>query len=415
MFVLHEKSQQRLPIKVWLPDVSYVEDECFAQARNLSNLPFAFRHIALMPDTHTGFGMPIGGVLATKDMIIPNAVGVDIGCGMIFKSTTFPAELLRDVQTSSGTLGQAMTGAIMRRLPLGFEHRKKPVPVKERPLELVEALDDIERYPSQLKKLPQEVWTQLGTLGGGNHFCELQEDVSTGELCLMVHTGSRNFGYKIAQYFNNKAKELNAKVKSDVPSNWDLAYLPIHSDIGSQYVEFMNIALLFARENRQAIMDIVEDVVREMLTKYVPEVDYSIGDSISIHHNYAARENHFGEDVIMHRKGAIRMRKGELGIIPGAMGGYSYIVQGKGEPESFCSASHGAGRVMSRNEAKRVFSVEEMMEDFKKRGVILGTPNKNSVIDEFIQAYKDIDEVIGYQEDLIRVMRKVRTVCVVKG
>lgn len=415
MFVLYDKSRQRIPIKIWLPDISYVEDECLAQARNLSNLPFAFRHVALMPDTHTGFGMPIGGVLATKDMIIPNAVGVDIGCGMIFKSTTFPADFLRTVQTPSGSLAQSMTGAIMRRLPLGFEHLKKPVPLDKRPPALVEALDNIKKFPSDLKKLPDEIWTQLGTLGGGNHFVELQEDVETGELCLMVHTGSRNFGYKIAQYFNKKAKEYNAYIKSDVPPSWDLAYLPMDSDLGRLYVEFMNVALLFARENRKAIMDVVEEEVRELIARHVPDIEYTISDPISIHHNYAACERHFGEDVIVHRKGAIRMRKGEMGIIPGAMGGYSYIVRGKGEPESFCSASHGAGRVMSRNEAKRTFSVEEMMEDFKRRGVILGTPNKSRVIDEFIEAYKDIDEVIKYQEDLIEVKRKVRTVCVIKG
>ena len=183
MFVLYDKSLQRLPIKIWLPDISYVENECLTQAYNLSNLPFAFKHIVLMPDTHTGYGMPIGGVLATKNMIIPNAVGVDIGCGMIFKLTTFPAKLLREMETPSGTLGHAMVGGIMRRLPLGFEHRKKPVPIGERPANLSEALEKIKQYPAQLKNLPQEIWTQLGTFGGGNHFCELQEDMITGELC----------------------------------------------------------------------------------------------------------------------------------------------------------------------------------------------------------------------------------------
>ncbi|HPT83992.1 MAG TPA: RtcB family protein, partial [Limnochordia bacterium] len=198
MFVLFNQAEQRIPIKVWLPGKEHLEEECLRQALNLANLPFAFKHIALMPDTHAGYGMPIGGVLAAQDVIVPNAVGVDIGCGMVFAHTNVPAQLLREVNTPSGNLAQYLVGQIMREVPQGFDHHKQPQKsswLDDYPVERLYRYGD-----GQLPK-KAEAYLQLGTLGGGNHFIELQED-EEGLLGLMVHTGSRNFGYKVANYFN---------------------------------------------------------------------------------------------------------------------------------------------------------------------------------------------------------------------
>ena len=411
MFRIFNEKEQLVPIKVWLPSVDHLDETCLRQALNLANLPFAFRHIALMPDTHSGYGMPIGGVLASSEAIIPNAVGVDIGCGMGFVHTNIPANLLRDVTTPQGSLAQSLVGQIMRDVPQGFEHHQKR-----------QRSEFLDRFPVQQlyhygkSKLPtlEEAYVQIGTLGGGNHFIELQED-EEGYLGIMVHTGSRNFGFKVANYFNQVAKELNMKIGSKIPSEYDLAYLPLGTKEAAGYIEWMNFALEFARHNRAQIMSRVQEIVLDGLKRYAGIKDIQIANEVNAHHNYAAKEHHFGRDVWVHRKGAIRARQGELGIIPGAMGSYSFIVEGLGNPESFHSASHGAGRVMGRKEAVRQFGVDEVLADFKVKKVVLGKRRKVDTAEEYYKAYKNIEDVMAYQVDLVRPILKVKTVAVVKG
>lgn len=411
MFILFNEQEQLVPIKAWLSGEEDLDEMCLRQALNLSNLPFAFRHIALMPDTHSGYGMPIGGVLASSEAIIPNAVGVDIGCGMGFLHTNVPAQLLRDVTTAQGTLAQSMVGQIMRDVPQGFEHHRER-----------QKSEFLDRFPVQRlyhygrEKLPtiKEAFLQLGTLGGGNHFIELQED-EQGYLGIMVHTGSRNVGFKVANYFNRLAKDLNKQMGSKVPPEFDLAYLPLATAEARGYVDWMNFALEFARHNRELIMARVQRVVFESLRRYAGIKDIQVSKEVNTHHNYAAQERHFGQDVWVHRKGAIRARQGELGIIPGAMGSYSFIVEGLGNPDSFCSASHGAGRVMGRKEAVRKFGVDEVLADFKTKNVTLGKKRKGDTAEEYYKAYKNIEEVMADQEDLVKPVLKVKTVAVVKG
>lgn len=411
MFILFDEKEQLVPIKVWLSSVEDLDATCLRQAMNLSNLPFAFRHIALMPDTHSGYGMPIGGVLASSEVIIPNAVGVDIGCGMGLVHTNVPARLLRDVKTSQGTLAQVLVGQIMRDVPQGFEHHREP-----------QRSEFLDRFPVQRlfhygrDRLPtiDEAYVQLGTLGGGNHFIELQED-DQGYLGIMVHTGSRNLGFKVANYFNQVAKDLNRTMGSEIPPEFDLAYLPLETKEAAGYVEWMNFSLEFARHNREQIMRKVKAIVYEGLQRHAGLKDIEISQEVNAHHNYAVREHHFGRDVWVHRKGAIRAGRGELGIIPGAMGAYSFIVEGLGNPESFHSASHGAGRVMGRKEAVRTFDVDEVMADFKAKNVVLGKKRKGDTAEEYYKAYKNIEEVMREQDDLVKPVMRVRTVAVIKG
>ena len=407
MFVIPDAGKK--PIKVWLRDRSEVDDLCMQQATNLANLPFAFRHIVLLPDCHTGYGMPIGGVLAALDAIIPNAVGNDIGCGVAFVHTNVPAKLLSEIRTNSGTLAESIVGDIMRSIPTGFRHHKQP--------QRSSVLDGFSPPQPRMANLEKELergYYQLGTLGGGNHFIELQED-DDGNLGIMVHSGSRNLGLQICRAYNNKAREFSAKQSSPVPPQWQLAYLPTDHPEGKAYIKWMNMALDFAKENRHLMMKRVQEIVFENLAKHAGVRDVDLDLAINAHHNYAAKETHFGEDVWVHRKGAIRARKDEYGIIPGAMGSFSYIVKGKGNSESFHSCSHGAGRVMSRKEAIRQFDVQEVVEDLKARNVTLGKRKRSDVAEESRWAYKDIDEVIANQNDLVEPVLRLKTVAVVKG
>jgi tRNA-splicing ligase RtcB len=412
MFVLYHQEKQRLPIKIWLKKPEDLEPECQAQALNLANLPFAFRQVALMPDTHAGYGMPIGGVLACEEAIIPNAVGVDIGCGMGFVHTNIPAALLKTTETPNGTLAQQIVGAIMREIPVGFAHHQTA--------QKCAALDRFVRegiHRGEPKELLGEIdagYYQAGTLGGGNHFIELQED-DAGYLGLMLHSGSRNFGYKICQYFNRAAKELNRKSDSDVRPEWDLAFLPTASEPGRSYIRWMNLALEFAMENRQLMMERVKRIVFDAVAKHAGFSEAGIDLEVNAHHNYAALEQHFGQSLWVHRKGAIRVGAGEPGIIPGAMGSYSYIVEGLGNPESFQSCSHGAGRKMGRKEAERRFKAEAVLADLKQQDVVLGTPKRSRIADESRWAYKEIDRVIENERDLVQPVMRLKTVAVVKG
>ncbi len=410
MFVISNE-RTKLPIKVWLKDESFIEESCLEQAYNLSNLPFIYKWVSLMPDTHAGMGMPIGGVIATQGVIIPNAVGVDIGCGMAFVGTDIPVLEIKDIQTGNGSLIQAMIGDILRNIPLGFNHHKHMQPC----FTLDRALEEMDKYEKNLELLGQldAGYYQVGTLGGGNHFIELQED-DEGFLGIMIHSGSRNFGKQVCDLFNHKARELNERWHTTVPLNHRLAFLPVDIDEGKQYINWMNLALDFAHENRTSMMLRCKAILEKWIGKYT-SCSINFTNEINCHHNYAAIEHHYDKNVWVHRKGATRAREGEIAVIPGAMGSYSYIVSGLGNEMSFKSSSHGAGRRFSRKAAMNNFSIEKVILDLQKQGVVLGKHNKSDVAEESRFAYKDIDEVMEDQKELVKPIKRLKTIGVVKG
>lgn len=304
------------------------------QARNLANLPFAFKHIAIMPDTHLGYGMPIGAILATRGAVVPNAVEVDIGCGMCSLRTS-----LTHIETSE--LKEIMS-IIRKTIPVSFNHHENRqdeirMPVVKGDLPIVK-----EEYESALY--------QVGTLGGGNHFVEIQKG-SDGYIWIMIHSGSRNVGFTVANHYNHIAKEKSKALGDNVPL--DLAFIPENSEYFDLYWNEMNYCIDFALANRKLMMD----RAKSAFTEIMPEVEFA--DFINKPHNFAALEDHFGESVIVHRKGATRARKGEWGMIPGSQGTRSFLVRGKGNAESFESCSHGAGRIMSRTKARKTLDLEE--------------------------------------------------------
>ncbi len=372
-----------LPIKIWAEEV---EDGALQQAINLSKLPFAFKHIALMPDVHQGYGMPIGGILATlEEMIIPNAVGVDIGCGVTALKTDQTALTKTTVEAA---LQRAKTV-----IPVGFKHNKKP-----------QSWDGFNEVPD-IGIIRQELSSarhQLSSLGGGNHFCSIEKGEDQ-HIWLMVHSGSRNIGYKVASHFNNLAKKMNQKHKL-VPKEYDLAPLSLETPEGHDYFEAMNFCLSFARANREMMIEKFFNLFAEFTgAQELWRID--------CHHNYASRERHFGRDLIIHRKGAIRAAKGAWGIIPGTMGTPSYVVEGLGSPESFSSCSHGAGRVMSRKQANRVISREAANQAMQ--GIVFD--GWKGDLSEAPMAYKDIEEVIAIQKDLVQPQVKLSPAGVMKG
>lgn len=389
-----------VPIKSWCRDV---EAGAWAQASDLARHPVVFRHVALMPDCHQGYGMPIGGVIGCRDAVIPNAVGVDIGCGMGAVRTDLPVS-----KVSENQLRKTMT-AIKESIPCGEGHaHKKP--------QSWEGLEDLELYAESgwfSRHVADLAKRNLGTLGGGNHFIEIQAG-DDDLVWLMIHSGSRHLGNAIARHYHTLAVELNRKWYSGAP-NKDLSFLPASSDEGRDYIRDMNFALSYARENRRRIMDRFMDAFSAVFThvRFEPP--------INIHHNYASLENHFGRNIWVHRKGATSARKNELGIIPGSMGAPSYIVEGLGNPESFMSCSHGAGRTMGRNQASQNLTPEAcdramagiVYDGWKKvkRGKTKGLFD----LGEAPQAYKNIDSVIQSELDLIEPLVKLRPLGVVKG
>lgn len=372
-----------LPIKLWLDDI---EDGALKQAKDLANLPFAWRWIAIMPDCHQGYGMPIGGVMATHDVIIPNAVGVDIGCGMC-------ATKLSLTRIDTDTLKEIM-GQARRAIPVGFNHHKT-----EQKWEGFNNAPDIPIIQQELKSARK----QLGTLGGGNHFIEIQSG-DDGHIWVMIHSGSRNFGYKTANEYHKLAKEICRRKGYDIP-HIDLSFLPVNTKEGDAYYEAMNYCLKFAQANRTLMMDRMNKIIRSVTGAVVEH-------EVNIHHNYAALEHHFGKDVLVHRKGATKAVKGLEGIIPGSMGTNSYIVKGLGNPESFMSCSHGAGRRMGRKQAMRELKIKDEQEKIK--GVIHSLRSSNN-LDEAPGAYKDIDVVMENQKDLINISVKLSPLAVIKG
>lgn len=401
MFVLYQPEKQLVPIKVWLENKEQMDDVCLQQSYNLANIPYVRHWVALMPDTHQGFGMPIGGVIAVEDYIIPNAVGVDIGCGVAFCMTSLKKGDFTDAHKKN------IINEILKVIPVGFQRRKEALDS-----ETIDQLLQENKHPyEKIKPLYQEIEAaryQLGTLGGGNHFIEIQVDEMDG-IGIMIHSGSRNFGYKIANYFDEKAALFCKKSGDSKASKHKLSYLKADSEAGKAYLAWMDLALAFAKENRRLMM--VE--VQNIMSNVFPEVVFE--DIINVHHNYVTLEEHFGESLWVHRKGAIRAGINELGIIPGAMGSFSYIVEGLGSPEAFLSCSHGAGRHFSRRQAAKNLTRDEVIEDLNQLGVHIGTPRDSRVADESRFAYKDINFVMSQQTDLVKTLKELKTFMVVKG
>jgi tRNA-splicing ligase RtcB len=381
-------TEKGLPIKIWGEDI---EETALEQAKNLAQLPFAFKWIALMPDCHMGYGMPIGGVMATQGVVVPNAVGVDIGCGMRAIQTNVFA---KDINEKA--LKEIM-GQVRKTIPVGFNHNKGAVEHK--------VFDEAPDFPIINQQL-ESARKQIGTLGGGNHFIELQVSES-GYLWLMIHSGSRNFGYKIAQEYHKVAKLLCTKWRSDIPTV-DLSFLPMGTKEATGYWHCMNFALEFSKANREVMMNRFMNAVLSILGTV------GVVDEIDVHHNYARYENHFGENVIIHRKGAISAKFEERGIIPGSQGTCSYITRGHGNIESFKSSSHGAGRIMSRTKARKELDLDEEINSIEAKGVIHSIRSKED-LDEAPGAYKNIEDVIAYQKDLVMIEEKLTPLGVIKG
>lgn len=392
------------PLLMWTKNVS-IEDAAIEQMKNVAKLPIIHKHVAAMPDCHWGIGATVGSVIPTKQAIIPAAVGVDIGCGMMAWKTTLNASQLpdnlarirSDIEHAVphgfvSTRGRARKG--------GWEIVPNSVSSRWRDLEERYRLL-IERHPKISHKTPVH---QLGSLGTGNHFIEVCLDENDA-VWVMLHSGSRGPGNVIGQYFIRLAKKDMEHLISNLPDE-NLAYLREGTEHFDDYVFALNWAQDYAWENRQAMMEQVLRVLRKHLPKF------QIGDmAVNCHHNYATVEKHFGEKVWVTRKGAVRAEAGDLGIIPGSMGTGSFIVRGKGNADSFCSCSHGAGRAMSRTEAKQRITLK----DHRAATEGIECRKDKDVIDESPAAYKDISSVIAAQSDLIEVVHHLRQVVNVKG
>ena len=398
MPVIHEISEGRFPVKIFTDDV---DDGALSQLVSVSNLPILYGHVAAMPDVHAGIGAAVGSVIPTRNAVIPAAVGVDIGCGMIAVQLSLRAEDLPDSL-------KAVRSSIESAVPVGFERHKTVQAPKNSLTRLAPTLEKIlEKHPpvgKRLKKLKNAWMLQLGTLGGGNHFIELCLD-ETDRLWVMLHSGSRGIGNAIGRYFIELAKkDMGVHIKNLPDRN--LAYLNAGTEHFNDYLEAVEWAQEYARENRQIMLELVLNAMRRCL----PEFSLS-KMAINCHHNYVTREHHFGEDIFVTRKGAIRAGKGELGIIPGSMGAASYIVCGKGNPESLDSCAHGAGRKMSRTEAKNKFTIKDLAN--QTSGV--ECRKDFGVLDEIPQAYKDIDSVMKNQEEIIEIRYKLKQIVCIKG
>ncbi|MBK8240837.1 MAG: RtcB family protein [Deltaproteobacteria bacterium] len=394
------------PIKSWTVGVEF-EEGAKAQLRRMAALPFIHKWLAVMPDVHGGAGATVGSVIPTRGAVIPAAVGVDIGCGMMAVRTDLPSHRLPDDL-------RALRAAIEAAVPHGRTHDGRagdrgawgtPPPGHVRAwTSLAAGYDAIVAKHPKIGRGPRA--EHLGTLGSGNHFIEICIDEAE-QVWFMLHSGSRGVGNRIGRYFIEGAKEAMRQWFIELPDA-DLAYFPEGTQGFDDYVEAVSWAQEFARMNREVMMRAVIDAVAA--TALVPAFDATLA-VINCHHNYVAREHHFGKDVFVTRKGAVRAREGDLGIIPGSMGARSFIVRGRGQPDSFCSCSHGAGRRMSRTEAKRRFTLDDHVE--ATRGV--ECRKDIDVIDETPAAYKSIDEVMHAQRDLVEVLHTLRQVVCVKG
>lgn len=391
-------NDQRVPVKIWTDDV---DDRSKVQLSNIASLPFVHHHVAAMPDVHLGIGATIGSVIATHKAIIPAAVGVDIGCGMVAARLSLTAEDLDEASLKK------IFNQITRDVPVGRgQHADDRILVAAaKPFEPgLKSLTD--RHPALLKAFGKfSKWTnQMGTLGGGNHFIEVCLDES-GHVWIMLHSGSRGIGNAIADYFIELARKDMERLMIQLPDR-DLAYFPEGSEYFADYVEAVHWAQEYAMANRQAMLNLV----LAALARHLPPFTVTT-EAVNCHHNYVAKEHHFDAEVWVTRKGAIRAQEGDLGIVPGSMGARSFIVRGKGNPDSFCSSAHGAGRRMSRTAARAQFNEADLSQ--QTAGVVCR--KDKGVVDEIPGAYKDIDDVMANQSDLTEILHTLKQVVCVKG
>lgn len=390
---------EQLEVKTQAPVLSWANHALGADetkmAKNVASLPFVFKHVALMPDVHLGKGALVGSVLATKDAIVPAAIGVDIGCGMCAIKTPFTADQLE------GKLKQIRLD-IESAIPVGFNENKD---VEKAVLNWQGWRDFKELHPG-VQRLEGKAMKQMGSLGGGNHFLEVCLDAENN-VWLMLHSGSRNIGNMLAQNHIGTAKELAKLTETRIPDP-DLAYFVAGTPEFAAYWRDLQWAQSYAQINREVMMARFKRVVEKHVAGGKPTKPLL---SVNCHHNYAEKEVHFGEEVYVTRKGAVRARTEDYGIIPGSMGAKSFIVKGKGNAESYCSCSHGAGRAMSRNKAKLNFSLDDLIQ--QTQGV--ECRKDEGVLDEIPAAYKPIDQVMANQADLVEVVATLKQVVCVKG
>lgn len=398
-WIKNEKNY-RIPIKSWCEEV---EDGALKQAENLAMHPALVRHVALMPDCHQGYGMPIGGVIAVKDAVIPSAVGVDIGCGMVAVETDIPAERLMEM-----SFRRMIQEKLKERIPVGDAVSHKEPQNWDGFEKYLDKNGQVANFANALDR------KNLGTLGGGNHFIEIQKS-DTGFVWLMIHSGSRNLGKRIEEFYHHRARALNERFHVQL-ADPNLAFLPIQEPDGHNYFRDMQFALDYAQENRHRMMA----VMKETIAGFIPETNFL--REVNIHHNYAAFETHFGETLCIHRKGATSAKQDEIGIIPGSMGTASYIVRGLGNLDSFMSCSHGAGRCISRIAACTNLSVEEC--DSAMTGIVCeqwkpyrkyGKHKGYLDLSEAPQAYKSIEDVIDSERDLVTPLVRLTPLAVLKG
>jgi tRNA-splicing ligase RtcB (3'-phosphate/5'-hydroxy nucleic acid ligase) len=383
----------RVPIKSWAGEL---DTRTLEQATNVSNLPFAIDHVALMPDGHAGYGMPIGGVLFADKAVVPYAIGVDIGCGVALVETNLTVDDLPAAELDE------VLASIDRGVPTGFHALKTPVD-REVALEAM----GIAKPESVKDAWYDRALGQLGTLGGGNHFLELQRD-EAGTVFVMLHSGSRNLGKTICDEFHKRALAQNRAWHATLPHD-ELAYLPVGTDDFVGYWSAMEFALRFAEVNRSRMLDVVERSFEHM-TK-IGRFDRLV----DVHHNYASWENHLGRNGIVHRKGAVRARAGEIVLIPGSMGTASYVGEGLGNAESFETCQHGAGRALSRTAARKAKTSREVYDEMVVLGVVLRSSDPKGVAEEAAFAYKDIESVMAASASLVRPTKRLTPLGVVKG
>lgn len=391
-------TSQRVPVKIWTDDA---DEKSKQQLANIASLPFIHHHVAAMPDVHLGIGATIGSVIATHKAIIPAAVGVDIGCGMVACRLSITGNELDEKSL------QKVFDQISRDVPVGRDQHRDERALVEAANPFASRLDAMtQKHPQLLKTFGKfSKWVnQMGTLGGGNHFIEVCLD-ETNQVWVMLHSGSRGVGNALASYFIQLARQDMERWMMQLPDR-DLAYFPEGSEHFEDYIEAVTWAQEYAMQNRREMVDLV----LAALKRHLPAFDVT-SEVVNCHHNYVAIEHHYGADVWVTRKGAIRAREGDLGIIPGSMGTRSYIVRGKGNLVSFTSCAHGAGRKMSRTAAEKQFSAADLVR--QTEGVICR--KDKGVVDEIPGAYKDIDTVMANQADLVDVMHTLKQVVCVKG
>lgn len=392
-------SYQQLKISTPAPVFSWANHDLghaeISMAKNVASLPFVFKHVALMPDVHLGKGALVGSVIATKDAIIPAAVGVDIGCGMCAIQTPFQADQL------DGKL-KKIRSDIEAAIPTGFDQNKE----SDKQVDNWQGWQQFKDLHPGVQHLAGKASKQMGSLGGGNHFIEVCLDTND-QVWLMLHSGSRNIGNMLAQNHIKTAKDVAKLAEMKLPDP-DLSYFVAETPEFAAYWRDLQWAQDYARFNREVMMTRFKRIVEKHLAGGKPIKPLL---SVNCHHNYAEKETHFGEAVYVTRKGAVRAQTNDYGIIPGSMGTKSYIVKGKGHAESYCSCSHGAGRVMSRNQAKKRFSLDDLLQ--QTAGV--ECRKDQGVLDEIPGAYKPIDEVMASQSDLVEIVATLKQVVCVKG